>query len=147
MYRNAAELFAYINLFLFAAFIVYYDAIEIPNSIGYASLALAIAASLPYYFHTDRDSSSTIRFGFLFCLGLIAIGHNANFALASDYRGQYEIEEIRPAPSHREYWKVRLENNKSIDIKVSEPPSAYSATIHLRKGLFGVYFGTWQRTG
>ena len=147
MYRNAAELFAYINLFLFAALLVYHDAIEIPNIIGYASLVLTIAASLPYYFHTDRDSDSTMRFGFLFCLSLIAIGHNANFVLASDYRGQYEVEEIRPLASHMEYWKIRLDNNRSIKIKVSEPSSAYSTNVHLRKGLFGVYFGTWQKAG
>jgi len=132
-----------INFLLFIAFVVYYDAIEMPNTIGYVTLGLAAIASLFYCFITKQSSSETITFAFAvwFALGIFA--HTINFLIAFDYQGRLVIESKRPLASYREEWKVRLDNNRIIRLKVSDIPSGYGANINLRKGIFGVYFGNW----
>lgn len=145
MYIHAIDLFATVNFFSFAAFLVYCDAIEIPNTIGYISLILSVIASFVFYFINVRDWQHAIRFGFFLCIILIAIFHNLNFVTASDYQGQYVIEDIRRGTHFRENWKIRLDNQKSIGIQVSEPSSERSTDLQLRKGIFQVYFGVWKK--
>lgn len=147
IYKHPLDLFATANFFLFAIFLLYHDAIEIPNTIGYISLILSIFASFVFYFIKDRDSQDAMRFGFFLCIILIAIFHNLNFVTASDYRGQYVIEDIRRGSHFRENWRIRLDNQKSIGIQVSEPPSGSSAELQLKKGIFQVYFGIWKKMG
>jgi hypothetical protein len=145
MHKHAIDLFATANFFLFGILLFYFDAIEIPNTIGYISLFLSVIASFVFYFIKDRDMQDAIQFGFFLCIILIAIFHNLNFVTASDYRGQYVIEDIRRGTHFRENWRIRLDNQKSIGIRVSEPPSGSSAELQLKKGIFQVYFGTWKK--
>lgn len=145
MPKNIIDLFATANFFLFPVFLVYYDAIEIPNTIGYLSLFLSVVASVYRYLMIDRNRDSAIWFGFINCIVLIAIFHNINFLTASNYNGQYIIEDIRRGTHFRENWRLRLDNQKSIGLQVSEPPSDGSVDLQLKKGIFQVYFGFWKK--
>lgn len=139
------QLFAAANLFLFMVFLVYYDAIEIQNTIGFHTLFLSVVASVYRYLIIDRNRDSAISFGFINWIALIAIFHNINFLTASNYNGQYIIEDITRNSHLRETWRLRLDNQKSIGIEVSEPPSDGSVDLQLKKGIFQVYFGFWKK--
>lgn len=132
-------------LALFIVFIMYYDAIEMPNSIGYVTLVIALVVSLIYYFFSKPSSNYIIGFAFAvwFVLGICA--HTMNFLIAFDYQGRYVIESKRPLASYREEWTLRLDNNRIITLKVSDIASGDGANLDLQEGLFGVYFGNWRQ--
>jgi hypothetical protein len=144
IHSKAASFFAVANLVLFVILYIHNDATEIPNVIAYVSLMAALGASLPYYFRTDRGLSAAFEFGLAIFLSIVAIAHNFNYLIASDYQGQYTIENAKRSTNHTEYWLVRLHHGKRIKLRISDPPSANGSHIQLKKGVFGVYFGNWK---
>ncbi len=132
------------NLALFVFFVVRFDALEIPNAIAYASLALSLAASVVHYLHARPDFRELFWSGYLIFMMLIATGHNINYLVSRDYQGKYLVTNMRPISGHRQAWRVQLDGNKTIKLIVAEPPAVDNPALNLRKGLFGVYFGGWR---
>ena len=147
MIKSLAELFGYLNIAVFAVVLFRHDVIERPNVIGYASLALSLLAALPYYLAHDRDARKTGWFGFMLCLCLIAIGHNFNALVARDERRPTEVLSTRRSTNHSESWRVQIDHGKVIDLHVYSVPEDAAVELRLRKGMFGVYFGRFERVG
>lgn len=144
MVKSLVELFGYANIFVFAGFLLYYDVVERPNVIGYACLAISLTLSLPYYLANHRDFTRTLRFAFMVCICLIAIGHNFNYLVSTDYRGATEILDARRGSHYSENWRLQLENGKVINLHLYSTAPGYAFGLRLRRGLFGVYFGKWR---
>jgi hypothetical protein len=142
MTKQRIALFGYSNIILFILLGLQYDAIERPNTIGHFSLAMSVMAFPVYYFFNDRDSKDALFFSFMFCLSLIATGHNINFLISKDYKGPYVVIDKSRARHGAESWRIQLENGKAIDLFVYTPPSGNGSNIRLKKGLLGVHFGT-----
>ncbi len=139
------SIFVLANLALVVYFAIDLNAIEIPNVISYASLAITLAASLAYYFLAGSDSSGVAQFGIVLLLSLNALGHNANFLVSRAYQGQYVVTHARSTSNFRQAWRVQLDGGKEIKLLVDDPSSEDDVTLDLRKGLFGVYFGNWRQ--
>jgi hypothetical protein len=145
MIKNAVLLFSYSNVFVFAGFLLHYDAIQRPNAIGYFALVVSVLAGLLHYWVYRQKFQETGWFGFMFCICLIAIGHNFNYLLAADYKGQTEILHASRGGNNAESWRLQLANGRTIDLRVYDLPSDDAFKLRLRRGIFGVYFGAWVR--
>ncbi len=140
-----AELFGYTNVFVAMGFALAYDVIEKPNAIAYAALVLSVLAAAGHHVVHRGDFKDSAFFGFMCCICLIAIGHNINYLWAVDYKGHTEVVDARYAGGEREYWKVQLGNGRNVGLMVYRDPSDAAASLRLRRGVFGVYFGEWRR--
>ena len=139
-----AKIFVATNLVFFVGFVIYYDAIEMPNRIGYVTLALASVAAAIFYFQSKENSRAVIHYGIAVWFSLGIFAHNINFLIAPEYQGGYVIKSKRPIQSFMESWELRLDNRRDIVLRVSDVSSGDGVNLDLRKGLFGVYFGTWR---
>lgn len=143
--KSLVELFGYLNIFVFAGFMLYYDVIERPNVIGYGSLVISLTLSLLHYLSNHRDLNQTLWFAFMICICQIAVGHNVNYLVSTAYRGPTEILDARPGSHFSENWRLQLAKGKVIDLHLYSTAPGDAFELRLRKGLFGVYFGKWQQ--
>ena len=135
--------FAIINFLLFVVFVIYYDAIEMPNVIGYVTLAIACLYGL---FHkmtgANFDDALTYMIASWVMGGMFA--HNINFLTGSPAQEMYEIQSKRPIESYMESWVISVDGNQNIVLRVSDMPTDDGVHLRLQKGIFGVYFGCWN---
>ena len=152
MIKNGFAFFAYTNIIFFVGMgAFYYDIIERPNAIGYFSSAASFIIYLPYYLLKSHCFKKSLAFSFSFCLSLIAILHNINYLIATDYKGHYIIihKSVQSYSTSGQFqsWEVQVENNKIIQLRLHVPDSRGhiisedNNNIRLKKGLFGIYFG------
>ncbi len=133
------------NLFIFIALIIYHDALQMPNVIGYVSFGATAIASLFYYLITKPSSNEIRTLAFVTFFAIVSTAHNINFLVASDYQGRYTIESKRPVGGiDMEVWVLRLDNGEKVKIRIGVDSDGDDTDIDLRKGILGVYFGNWR---
>jgi hypothetical protein len=116
------------------------------------SIALIIALSATFYISNSKnivfkdvfwEIGVPIGIAFFFCF------QNINFAFSETYSDRIDVFKVKPTIGG-EVWDVQLNNEKKhvkLVLYYNDVSDAKPSNIEIRKGLFGFYFGSWQKLG